>query len=130
MHAVAQMAPAKTQPSPRQPAFANINPDWSPDGKRLVFQSERTGGTDIYIVEVKTGKVVRVMDDPAPDTHPSWSPDGKRITFDSARGNNWHIYVADADGKNVRRLTTDADAQNCSAGRHPQVVSGWEKDHF
>jgi WD40 repeat protein len=35
--------------SPRAQTFLNINPSWSPDGRQLVFQSDRHGRTELYI---------------------------------------------------------------------------------
>ena len=106
------------------PKFANINPAWSPDGRRLLFQSERSGGTDIYVMDADGANVTRLTEDPAADTHARWAPDGKRFVFDSERGGAWHIYVANADGSGVRRVTTDAQARNGAAGRHPD----WSRD--
>ena len=40
------------------------------------------------------------------DTLPVWSPDGKQIAFSSKRDGSWQVYVMNADGTNVRRLTT------------------------
>ena len=112
-----------TQPD-RPSAFANINPAWSIDGKRLLFESERSGGSDIYLMDADGGNVKRLTDDPAADTHPRWSPDGTQFVFDSHRGGAGHIYVANVDGSQVRRVTSEDQAKNGAAGRHPD----WSPD--
>src|SRR5687767_10544350 len=43
----------------------------------------------------------------ARDGSPAWSPDSRRLAFYSERGGDADIYVMDADGRAVRRLTSD-----------------------
>ena len=44
------------------------------------------------------------------DTHPMWSPDGQRIVFASTRTGNYDVFVANADGTDLRQLTSDTAA--------------------
>ena len=94
------------------------SPSWSPDGKRIAFESDRDGHGpfhfEIYVMDADGGNPQNLTNDPNSDSAPSWSPDGKRIVFASNRdgnrdGNreNYEIYVMDADGKNTRRLTNN-----------------------
>ncbi|MCH8830659.1 MAG: PD40 domain-containing protein, partial [Planctomycetes bacterium] len=83
-------------------------PAWSPDGRKIVFQSNDRGNTDIYLMVVGSGKAKRLTSHKTHDTYPAWSPDGKTIAFTSGRGNSEmgdDIYLMNADGSNVRRLT-------------------------
>ena len=50
---------------------------------------------------------IRLTDDPAYDGVPAWSPDGTQIAFVSDRSGAAQVYRMDADGGNVRQLTTD-----------------------
>ena len=88
-------------------------PAWSPDGSQLAFESNRddTAKTEVYVLTVATGAVVRLTDDTGfADGQPAWSPLGNRIAFASDRDSaRLDIYLMDPDGGNVRRLTTDAD---------------------
>ncbi len=75
-------------------------PSWSPDGKRIAF----VGAKGITTVRSDGAKPVVL---PA-GLHPSWSPDGRHLTFmryddGSSIG---RIYVMDADGTNLRALTS------------------------
>ena len=92
--------------------FDDRNPSWAPDGKRIVFQSNRIGEfgitDEIYVMDVDGGNQQRLTENRQNDWFPSWSPDGKRIAFSSDRKGefeNFEIYVMDVDGGNQQRLT-------------------------
>lgn len=99
--------------------FTNINPSWSPDGKRLVFQSDRDGAhSQLYIIDVDGKNERRLSAKPVDDTHPVWSPEGKWILFDSNRdGGVWNLYLIRPDGTGLRQLTR-------RGARHP----AWSPD--
>ncbi|HEV2750910.1 MAG TPA: DPP IV N-terminal domain-containing protein [Gemmatimonadales bacterium] len=80
-------------------------PNWSRDGRRLIFYSDRTGKNQIYTMRPDGSEVRRLITTAFDDNAASWSPDEKRIAFTSDRDGNGEIYVMDADGGNVRRLT-------------------------
>ena len=81
------------------------SPDWSPDGRRIVFSSNRDGKNEIYVMDADGSNVKRLTNNLADDVHPGWSSDGLRILFESERDGNREIYVMDADGGNQIRLT-------------------------
>jgi TolB protein len=80
-------------------------PNWSRDGKRLLFYSDRSGKDQIYTMKPDGTDVRRLAAAESNDKAAFWSPDNKKITFTSDRDGNSEIYVMQADGKNVRRLT-------------------------
>lgn len=90
----------------REPG-ADVNPAWSPDGKKIVFASDRNGNREIYVMNADGTDPVRLTQNSAADYRPAYSPDGKRIAFVSERGGNADVYLMNADGTNVSRLTTD-----------------------
>lgn len=84
---------------------------------RIVFQSDLDGDNDIYLLTA--AGLTRLTNDPASDEFPRWSPDGRTVAFSSNRGGTYQIYAMDADGRNVRRLTSgDVDA----------IEEGWYPD--
>jgi TolB protein len=108
-------------------AFTNINPSWSPDGRRLVFQSERDrepGNVEIYVIGADGSGLRRLTTSPRQDTHPAWSPDGRWIAFDSNRSGRFHIYLMAADGSEVRRVTSEDHSGGRTGARHPS----WSPD--
>ena len=104
--------------------FLNINPSWSPDARRLVFESRRHGAAEIHVVNVDGSGLRRLTHNEAGDTHPSWSPDGKEILFDSDRGGTWNLYTIRPDGSNERRLTNPGATRTGAFARHPS----WSPD--
>jgi Tol biopolymer transport system component len=63
--------------------------DFTSDGKRVITTNTRSGleSTDIYAVDVETGALTRLTDDPAWDEHAHLSPDGRVMSWISGR---WH----------------------------------------
>jgi TolB protein len=71
----------------------------------VVFQSNRDGNNEIYLMNGDGSGSVNLTNNQADDLLPVWSPDGKRIIFMSNRDGNPEIYVMNADGSNQTRLT-------------------------
>jgi len=82
----------------------NRYPSFSPDGKRLLFCSDRDGYSHIYMIDEK-GRLRKLTRGRWDDMMPTWSPDGKLIAFVSFRDGNGEIYIMNADGSGQRRLT-------------------------
>lgn len=81
-------------------------PSVSPDGKRILFDSDRTGNSELYLMDLDGNNLKRITNSAEHDNSPKWSPDGKHIVF--ARdlpGENSEIFIINADGTNERRLT-------------------------
>jgi Tol biopolymer transport system component len=79
-------------------AAADIQPAWSPDGKKLAFVSRRDGNYEIYTMNPDGTGLLRLTNDPSDDVEPSWSPDGSRIAFSTHRNARWDVYTMNPDG--------------------------------
>jgi Tol biopolymer transport system component len=80
-------------------------PMLSPDGKKICFQSNRTGDWEIFVMDADGSNLQQLTHAPGFDGGPVWSPDGKKIVFPSERDNDPEIYLMDADGTHQQRLT-------------------------
>ena len=90
-------------------------PAWSPDGRRIAFQPDRTGNGDIYSIDIDGSGLMRLTDDRGQDGAPAWSPDGRWIAFHSDRNGDegeFEIYVMNFDGSHETRLTHDSETSN------------------
>lgn len=80
-------------------------PNFSPDGRRIVFSTSRNDDYEIYVAQADGSNPQRLTTSPKQDLRPRFSPDGSRIAFTSNRDGNYEVYVMQADGTNVIRLT-------------------------
>ncbi|MCS6975763.1 MAG: S9 family peptidase [Gemmatales bacterium] len=60
------------------------HPRWSPDGKRILFESTRSGESQLYIIELDGGEARQITTIATGASNAIWSPDGKHIAFVSA----------------------------------------------
>jgi len=89
------------------------DPALSPDGKRIVYASDRAelGKIDLWVQPVEgAGEPLRLTQDPGDNAEPSFSPDGKQIVFHSARDGGG-VYLISSDGGPSERIADD--------GHHP-----------
>ena len=82
-------------------------PNWSPDGSKIAFSSQRDGGDNEVIVMASDGSdQVNLTDNENDDYDPAYSPDGNRIAFSSNREEDDEIHTINAvDGSSATRLT-------------------------
>ena len=106
----------------------DYNAQYSPDGKRIVFHSTRSGASEIWMANADGGNPVRLTNFQAPITgSPRWSPDGQWIVFDSNKEGQFEVYRMRANGGTPERLTnhpaTDGVASYSRDGRSIYFVS-------
>ena len=85
----------------------DTDPQWSPDGTRIAFVSNRSGkeyddnrNTDVWVVSATGGSLTKISDHDEADSSPRWSPDGRTIAFTGEIHDRDHpkIWLAQATG--------------------------------
>jgi Tol biopolymer transport system component len=97
----------------------DANPEYSPDGQKILFTSARLGDSDVWISAADGSDPVRLTSMGQGAGSPRWSPDGEWIAFDSKAEGQWEVYVVRAGGGTPRRITN-----------HPgfDAVPSWSRD--
>lgn len=78
-------------------------PAWSPDGRKLMFFSDRSGTNQLYELELASSEVRQITQGPAAHSSASYSPDGRSIALMRAEpGNKGDVHLLVRGGKMVR----------------------------
>lgn len=83
-------------------------PDPSPDGKKIVYESAIAGIYQIFVMNTDGTGQVQITANKENHDNPMWSPDGKRIAFVSDKGSNAEVIaIINADGTGEEQVTSD-----------------------
>jgi hypothetical protein len=97
------------------PLQGAAQPDWSPDGTKIIFQAQEVGAqdSDIYVVTLASGQVVNLTNTPdQSEQFPRWSPDGSMFAFwseaPSGDPSGAAVHTANANGSGREELFDNA----------------------
>jgi hypothetical protein len=81
------------------------SPDYSPDGKKVVFAAIQNGVGDIFVVDLATKEITNLTKDAFADSAPSWSPDGQSIVYLARISSNEKVFRLDLASGRKTQLT-------------------------
>jgi dipeptidyl aminopeptidase/acylaminoacyl peptidase len=124
-------------------AYDDASPRWSPDGKQILFVSNRSDdpdtntNTDLFLVPSNGGEVKKLTTNEGPDDTPSWSDDGKRILYSTSVQPDLIWYdtleaaVISPEGGTPKILTRELDRNvfNLAFSRDSKLVYFLLEDH-
>ena len=86
----------------------STEPDYSPDGSRIVFASERSGSWEIWTARADGSQALQLTNMPGQQSaSPRWSPDSQTIVFDTRYEGHADVAMIGAQGEGMRRLTNE-----------------------
>ena len=110
--------------SPRQLTqgdYDHGSASWAPDGKHIIFTSDRSGNADldpnneqIYEMNIETGAMTQITDKRGPHRSPKISPDGKLIAYTGYKDEFvgyqlTDLYIMNRDGSDIRKISDDVE---------------------
>jgi Tol biopolymer transport system component/tRNA A-37 threonylcarbamoyl transferase component Bud32 len=119
---VARFPPGGASEAFLSSSYWDSSPSFSPDGRRIAFESARSGERlENWLAAADGTSPVQLTRGPGRwQGSPSWSPDGRRVAFDSqAENGRWDVWTIDVDGGVPQRLTRDPADEN---------VPRWSRD--
>ena len=96
-----------------------LNPAFSPDGKRLTFMAVKAGDADIYTYSLETEALVNITQDRSFDFAPTFSPDGEWIYYSGVQGTSAKIFRIKPGVAGSREQVTYGDSNDEDAALSP-----------
>ena len=85
-------------------------PDWSPDGVTVAFQSRVSGRFQLMTVNLRDNSS-KLLTDAGENESPSWAADGRHIVFTSSRSGSGQLWIMDTQSGVTRQLTNASGAR-------------------
>jgi len=83
-----------------------FSPDWSPDGRYLIYTNYRAHNPDIYMADLEQSKEIKFFAAEGLNASPRWSPDGRSIAFAKENSGETDLYLLGVADKQLRQITS------------------------
>ena len=90
----------------------SVRPRWSPDGRKIIYTSYKSGFPDVLEVDLFTGQRKRLAAYPGLNSGAAYSPDGHSVALTLSKDGNPELYVMNASGGDLQRLTHTRGAES------------------
>lgn len=90
------------QPDMNFGGYIDYGASWSPNGRKLLFTSTRDGNPELYLTDLKRGKIERVTRQLGMDDHGAFCGKGKEVVFRSGRFKTEGIYRSKLNGTDCK----------------------------
>ena len=108
-----------TERHPVSSTEVEYNPQFSPDGKRIAFESDRSGPEEIWVANSDGTEPMQLTHFGRHCGSPRWSPDGRWITFDAYMvSGRWDLWAVDSNGGTPRELTNGLGSSTVPSFSH------------
>ncbi len=91
-----------------QSSAAEFSASFSPDGRHILFESDRTGKDQIYLMKADGSHQRRIVSDPHDNDDPVFFPSGKKIAFTRYANGSSELYTMRLDGTHRHRITKNS----------------------
>jgi len=101
----------------------NLFVKWSPDGQKIVYQSDRNGNWDIFLYDIKSDSTFQLTSSQDNEQHPVWYGDGQKIVFDSDKNNTNKLYILDrTTGQEKLLINRDIRCREAVFSQNDEIV--------
>ncbi len=125
--------------TPGTPRFRDMSPSWAPDSRRIVYTSDETGFSNLYILDTQNGSRQTLTSGTADNVSPKWSPDGKMVAYVRIENSIFHVFginladnhtvrISDADGVNGGFGAGSSGAARLPVSESPPGMLAWSPD--
>lgn len=91
--------------TPGTPRFRESAPSWAPDSRQIVFASDNTGFSNIYILDTQKDARRTLTQGMTDLIAPKWSPDGNNIAYVRNEDSQFNIWVTPVQGGRAQRIS-------------------------
>jgi dipeptidyl aminopeptidase/acylaminoacyl peptidase len=89
------------------PRVWDMQPRWSPDGRRIAFRSNRTGWLELYLLDVASGATRQLTAGNADVRDFAWRPDGKQIVLVVNQRGSGSLHRLDVDSAELQTMCAE-----------------------